>query len=120
MPNNFQNLPVIANFTLAFHEWASRYVEELGTRSGNAALEAEGQALVGDLGATLATLSPAREEIMWQKILQARANAYLLVGMGDAHRQNLAGRLNGAGIPHEEVEASLTRQRTAVNAGWVP
>lgn len=116
----FSNLTVINDFTLAFHEYASRYLEQLGSESGNTALEAEGQALAGNLGATLTTLSPAREEIMWEKIQHANANAYLIVGMGDAHRRNLQTRLNRAGIPHQEVEQSLDAQRRAVNTGWTP
>jgi Domain of unknown function (DUF4157) len=119
-PNNFQNLPVIKDFTLVLHEYASRYIEQLGAESGNKKLEAEGQALAGNLGATLGTLSPAREEIMWEKIQQAVSKGYLIVGMGDAHRTSLEPRLNKAGIPHEEVEQSLKRQKVAVDAGWKP
>lgn len=118
--NNFADLPVINDFTLVFHEYGSRYIEQLGTESGNAALQAEGQALAGNTAATLTTMSPAREEIMWERIRHAMSSAYLTVGMGDAHRANLAPRLAAAGIPHEEVEQSLTRQRTAVNTTWTP
>jgi hypothetical protein len=118
--NNFADLPVINDFTLVFHEYGSRYIEQLGTESGNAALQAQGQALAGNTAATLTTMSPAREEIMWEKIRHAMSSAYLIVGMGDAHRTNLAPRLAAAGIPHEEVEQSLTRQSTAVNTTWTP
>ncbi|MGZ9129671.1 MAG: hypothetical protein ACXW4Z_18000, partial [Candidatus Binatia bacterium] len=83
-------------------------------------LAAEGKALSGNLSATLDTLSPAREEIMWEKIQQAVKKGYLIVGMGDAHHANLEPRLNKAGIPHEEVAQSLKRQKNAVNAGWKP
>jgi hypothetical protein len=119
-PGSFANLNVIRDFTTVFHEFASRYIEQLGRQMGNRTLLNEGTALAGNLGATLNDLSPAREEIMWQKIRRARARGYLLVGMGDAHRRNLQTRLTAAGIPHEEVEASLLAQQTAVNANWVP
>ena len=84
------------------------------------ALEAQGQALSSNLGAKIDALSPAREEIMWEKIQTAKANGYLIVGMGDAHRTNLQARLTGAGIPQEEVKQSLTRQSNTVNANWTP
>jgi hypothetical protein len=114
----FLNLPVLNDFTLVFHEYASRYIEELGMQSGNKKLQSEGAALSSNTGATLDTLSPAREEIMWEKIKQAKTGGYLIVGMGDAHRTNLEPRLTAAKIPHEEVEASLKRQRDAVKAKW--
>ena len=119
-PDNFKNLDVIKDFTLVLHEYASRYIEQLGAESGNAKLEAEGDTLSGDLGATLQTLNPAREEIMWEKIQQAVSKGYLIVGMGDAHRTNLEPRLKTAGIPNDEVSHSLTKQQTAINAGWKP
>jgi len=119
-PNNFKNLPVIKDFTMVLHEYATRYIEQLGAESGNAALEAQGKALAANPGATLGTLSPAREEIMWEKIQIALKGGYLIVGMGDAHRTNLQARLTKAGIPHEEVEKSLKAQSAAVNTSWVP
>ncbi len=119
-PGNFQNLAVINGFTLVLHEYASRYIERLGADRGNAVLQTQGEALSRNLGATLDDLSPAREEVMWGRIQHANANGYLIVGMGDAHRQNLQARLALAGIAEEEVTASLTRQRAAVNAGWTP
>ncbi len=119
-PNSFRNLPVINDFTLVLHEYGSLYIAQLGSQSGNKALEAQGQALSSNLGAKIDALSPAREEIMWEKIQTAKANGYLIVGMGDAHRANLQARLTGAGIPQEEVKQSLTRQSNAVNTNWTP
>lgn len=119
-PGGFVNLNVIRDFTVVFHEFASRYIEQLGRQIRNRVLRNEGTALATNMGATLHTLSPAREEIMWHKIRRARAGSYLLVGMGDAHRRNLQTRLIAARIPNEEVQASLRAQRAAVNASWVP
>jgi hypothetical protein len=119
-PGGFSNLNTIRDFTVVFHEFAARYIEQLGRQIGNRALRNEGTALVTNTGATLNTLSPAREEIMWRRVRQARVRGYLLVGMGDAHRRNLLPRLTAAGIPHEEVEASLLAQQATINANWVP
>lgn len=119
-PNNFRVLPVLEAFSIRMHAYASNYIQRLGAQTGNAALTSEGQALERNPGATLTDLSPAREEIMWNRIQQAVAGGYLIVGMGDAHRRSLAPRLNAAGIPHEEVEASLGRQQSAVNRAWAP
>jgi hypothetical protein len=117
-PGNFKNLGVIKGFTLVLHEYGSRYIEQLGAQSKNKALEAEGKTLSGNLGAKIDDLGPAREEIMWEKIQKAKG--YLIVGMGDAHRVSLQGKLNKAGIPHEEVEASLKRQSKEVDSKWKP
>lgn len=119
-PNAFRNLPLLRDFSVVMHEYGSRYIEQLGTQTGNATLQAQGAALAGNLGAGIDDLGPAREEIMWQRVLQARANRYLLVGMGDAHHTNLTPRLDAAGIAHEEVSESLERQRREVHAGWRP
>lgn len=117
-PNSFGNLSVIKDFTLVLHEYASRYIEQLGSESGNKQLKKEGTALSGNLAAKIDDLSPAREEIMWEKIQLAKKQGYLVVGMGDAHRTHLKPRLDAAGISHEEVAQSLTRQKTAVDAAW--
>lgn len=119
-PNSFKNLPVIKDFTLVLHEYCTRYIEQLGSESGNMALEAEGKSLRGNLGADLDAFSPAREAIMWEKIQVALKGGYLIVGMGDAHRKNLDPRLKKASIAHEEVEASLARQQAEVNKAWKP
>jgi hypothetical protein len=119
-PNNFQNLNAIKDFTLALHEYGSRYVEQLGQQTGNAVLQSEGQRLSANTGATIDDLSPAREEIMWSKIQLALAGGFLIVGMGDAHRVNLTPRLNAAGISHDEVSNSLAQQASTVNSNWVP
>ncbi|MEZ0291546.1 MAG: hypothetical protein ACAH82_03350 [Solirubrobacteraceae bacterium] len=113
----FANLPAIKEFTLAFHEFGTRYIAQLGSESGNADLEARADALRANPGATLDTLSPIREAIMWGKILSAKG--YLLIGMGDAHRVNLIPKLDKAGIRHEKVDEGLRRQRTAIDATWV-
>lgn len=119
-PNNFRVLPVLNDFAVRMHAYAANYIQRLGAQTGNAALTSGGQALARNPGATLTSLSPVREEIMWNRIQQAISGGYLIVGMGDAHRQNLAQRLNAVGIPHEEVEASLRRQQTAVTRTWTP
>ena len=119
-PNNFRVLPVLNAFAVLMHAYAAHYIQRLGAETGNAALSSEGRALERNPGATLTSLSPVREEIMWNRIQQAISGGYLIVGMGDAHRQNLAPRLNRAGIPHEEVVASLQRQQTAINSRWTP
>ena len=61
-------------------------------------------------------MSPAREAIMWQKIQSAKG--YLLVGMGDQHRVNLAGKLDKAGIKHAFIADDLEKQKTDVNGKW--
>ena len=119
-PNNFRVLPVLNTFAVHLHAYAANYIQRLGAQTRNAALSREGQALERNPGATLTSLSPLREEIMWNRLQQAISGGYLIVGMGDAHRQSLAPRLNAARIPHEEVEASLGRQQTAVNGRWRP
>jgi hypothetical protein len=119
-PGKFANLTVIEDFTKVFHEFGSRYIEGLGSQLGNKKLEAEGTALAGNLKAGINDLSPAREEIMWQKIQVALANKYLIVGMGDAHRRSLSSRLTTAKIDHQEVEQSLVRQKTDIDKNWVP
>lgn len=118
--NNFADLPVLNEFSLRFHEYGSRYIEQLGVQMANPALEAEGRALSGNLAATLQTFSPAREEIMWERVMYANTNDYLIAGMGDLHRQNFQPRLNAAGIRNEEVAQGLRTQQTAINNGWRP
>lgn len=93
-------------------------IKQLGAESKSAELEAQGEALVGNLGANLDALGPLRDLMMWQKIQGAKG--YLLIGMGDAHREGLKDRLNAAGIPHERVDQALVRQRDAINAVWAP
>lgn len=117
-PNNFANIPAIKAFTNQFHLYGSHYIRQLGVESGSAPLEAAGDALVANPGAGLSDLSPAREEIMWQKIQGAAG--FLLVGMGDTHRQNLKPRLEKAGIPHAFVAADLRDQRDANDRKWTP
>lgn len=118
--NKFLDLPILEEFTLKFHEYGSRYIEELGVQKGNPALQAEGRGLVSNLSARLTAFSPAREEIMWERILYASSHSYLLVGMGDAHRQNLQARLQGAGIANEEVAQGLKTQQADINKKWTP
>lgn len=120
LPANFAVLPALENFTLVFHEYASRYIEQLGMQMGNATLEAEGRVLSGNQAATFSDMNPAREEIMWQKVQHAKSNGYLIVGMGDDHRRNLHLRFNRAGIPHEKVRQSLESQQIVIKSNWVP
>jgi hypothetical protein len=121
-PNNFANVGAIRAFATAFHEFGSRYIEQLGIDTHNVSLEREGRRLHSRPRAGLEQFSAAREEIMWQNIELARLAGidYLIVGMGDAHRVSLAPRLNRAGIPHFRVERALADQQAAVNRDWVP
>ncbi|MEM7427268.1 MAG: DUF4157 domain-containing protein [Pseudomonadota bacterium] len=118
--NKHANLPVLRRFSVLFHEYGSRYIEQLGRQVGNPALQARGAALSRNPGAGLGAFSPVREDIIWARVQHANSNRYLIVGMGDAHRQNLQTRLNAAGIPHKEVAQSLTEQEQAVLRNWVP
>jgi hypothetical protein len=117
-PGGFANLAAIEAFSLAFHEYGSYYIKQLGIESADTTLEAQGDALAANLGAKLGAFSPVRETMMWQKIQGAKG--YLLVGMGDAHRQALKDRLDKAGIPHERVDEALVRQRDDIKAVWAP
>lgn len=117
-PGGFAVLPTLAGFVPVFHEYGTRYIEELGRSMGNPALTAEGTRLNALPNADLFDFSPAREEVMWQKVLDARAGGFLLVGMGNAHREALHARLTAAGIANEEVTHSLHRQRRAVRSSW--
>jgi hypothetical protein len=53
---------------------------------------------------------------MWQKIQAAKG--YLLVGMGDAHRQNLKGKLDAAGINHTFIAGDLIQQQADNDTKW--
>jgi hypothetical protein len=117
-PEDFKNLDAIKDFTLAMHVYASRYTEQLGIDTGNEGLQKEGQTVLANTGATLETLSPAREQIMWKNILLAQANNYLIVGMGDEHRINLEAKLNTQGIAHEKVSDALARQSGDIESKW--
>ena len=114
---DFANVPGINEFTIAFHEYGARYIEQLGSESSNAELQAEGKKLAKNLNAKLKDLGPAREAIMWQKI--QGASSYLIVGMGDAHRVALRLKLDAAGIPHFKIDEELVRQKQAIDAAWV-
>jgi hypothetical protein len=117
-PGGFANLTAINDFAVQFHEYGSLYIQQLGAELGSKELEAQGAKLANNPGAGLDDMSPAREEIMWQKI--QRAKGYLLVGMGDAHRQNLTGKLDAAGIKHAFVADDLKKHKADVDAKWVP
>ena len=54
------------------------------------------------------------------RAIQAGAKGYLLVGMGDAHRQALEKRLDAAGIPHARVDLELVKQKDAIKKAWAP
>ena len=116
-PGNFKNEATIAAFSLAFHEYGSLYVAQLGEEGGNDELKKQGEELAKKPQAKLRAFSPVREEIMWEKIKNAKG--YLLVGMGDEHRKNMKGKLDGASIPHEKVDEALVRQRQENAGAWV-
>lgn len=117
-PGKFKNLSVLKDFTIAFHKYGADYINQLGMDSKNKKLETEGKALAGNLNAQIDDFSPAREAIMWQKVQEAEKGKFLIVGMGDLHRINMTSTLDGAGIPHAEVKASLKKQAQEVKAKW--
>jgi hypothetical protein len=116
-PGGYANEAAIKAFTLAFHEYGSLYIKQLGTESGSADLENQGEDLRSNLGAKLDDLSPVRETMMWQKIQGAKG--YLLVGMGDAHRKALEKRLSAAGIPHNRADLEMRKQKEDIKKAWV-
>jgi hypothetical protein len=111
-PGGYANLPALEAFSKAFHEYGSRYIGALGDQLSDKTLIDQGDALSKNLGATIDDLGPAREAIMWQKIVAAKG--YLLVGMGDAHRRSLTPKLDAAKIPHNYVLAALLKQRDEI------
>jgi hypothetical protein len=117
---NFLLLPIFEKFAELFHIYGSHYIQELGAETGNKALTKEGAKLEANPGAGAKTsdFSPAREEIIWNKVLEAKSGGYLLAGMGDAHRRNLKKRLAKEGIPQEEVTDSLERQKNKIKRKW--
>ena len=112
----FADLTAINDFAVQFHQYGSLYIQQLGAELGSKELEAEGAKLEQNPAAGLDDMSPAREEIMWQKIKAAKG--YLLVGMGDAHRENLKDKLDAAGIKHAFVADDLKQQKAAVDGKW--
>lgn len=115
-PGGFANLTAITDFAAQFHQYGSEYIQQLGTEMKSQTLADEGKKLLNKPGATITDLSPAREEIMWQKIQAAKG--YLLVGMGDAHHRNLTGKLDAAGIPHAFVPTDLNQQKSDIAGKW--
>jgi hypothetical protein len=115
-PSGFANLTALEAFGKAFHEYGARYIGQLGDQLSDKTLIAQGDALSSNLGATIDDLGPAREAIMWQKIVAAKG--YLLVGMGDAHRQSLKAKLDAAKIPHNYVPVALLEQRDEIDKNW--
>ena len=116
-PGGFKNEATVTAFSLAFHEYGSQYVAQLGTEGGNAELKKQGEALAKKPGAKIKDFSPVREEIMWEKIQKAKG--YLLVGIGDQHRLNMKGKLDGAAIPHAKVSEALVDHQKEVDTKWV-
>jgi hypothetical protein len=119
-PSGYANLPALEEFALAYQSYAEQYVVDLGASTGNQDLVKVGTAMLGAGGASWSNLNAAREAIMWQKVQEARAGNYLLVGMGDAHHQSLKKKLDAAGIPHFFVEDELVRQKKEIEKAWVP
>jgi hypothetical protein len=119
-PASFKVLPVVKDFALAMHEYGARYIQQLGTETGNKDLVKEGKALEGITSPGLMDFNAAREVIMWTKIQQALVGGYMLVGMGDTHRTDMAAKLKKLGVEHEFVPDSLERQKKAVDADWAP
>jgi hypothetical protein len=115
-PGGYANLTALEAFSKAFHEYGSRYIGQLGDQLSDKTLIDQGEALAKNLGATIDDLGPAREAIMWQKIVAAKG--YLLVGMGDAHHVALTKKLDAAKIPHNFVPQALVEQRDEIDKNW--
>jgi uncharacterized protein DUF4157 len=118
-PGSFKVLPVVKDFAVAMHEYGSRYIQQLGTETGNKDLVKEGKTLEGNASPGLMDFNPAREAIMWTKIQQALVGGYMLVGMGNTHRTDMAAKLKKLGVEHEFVPDSLERQKDEVKKVWV-
>lgn len=118
-PGSFKVLPVVKDFAVAMHEYGSRYIQQLGTETGNKDLVKEGKTLEGNASPGLMDFNPAREAIMWTKIQQALVGGYMLVGMGNTHRTDMAAKLKKLGVEHEFVPDSLERQKDEVKKAWV-
>ena len=67
-PAGYANLAALKAISLALHEYGAYYIKQLGIESKSAELEAQGEALVGNLGADLDALGPLRDLMMWQKV----------------------------------------------------
>ncbi len=118
--NGFADLPVLKDFALAFHTYATNYIEHLGWRKSNIDLVIAGMNLYEETGADLDRFTPLRDEIMWERVQYANKRNYLIVGMGTTHRENLQARLNAEGIRNEEVVQGLQEQERTINSGWTP
>lgn len=111
---------VLTEFADIFEKFAAGYIEELGTVTGNADLTKEGEKLFKKKTKDLDSFSPAREEIIKERVKIAKAGKYLIAGMGDAHHTNLTTWLDTNSIAHEEVTASLKKQESEISSKWVP
>jgi hypothetical protein len=120
-PENFRNLPVIDGFCRVLHEYASHYIERLGAQTKNSMLQGWGPMLWPPPKPEIKSdyLYPVRELIMWEKVQHAKASDYLLVGMGDKHRQNLKEKLKTEGINDKKVDQDLKAQRDEIDRNWV-
>lgn len=117
--HTFTTLTEMKEFCTLFHTFGARYIQELGEETKNRKLVKEGEKLEGKPKAKLKNFSPAREEIIWNKVLEAKKGGYMIVGMGDAHRDNLKKRIEAEGIPHEETTVALERQKKNIDSNWV-
>jgi hypothetical protein len=117
-PNSFAVMPMLRGFVAILQEYGTAYTEQLGKERGNTELATEGKQLEANRVKGDFPISAAREATMWSEIEEAIAGGYLIVGMGDAHRRSLAGKLNARGIAHAFVEHALTQQLRDVAANW--
>lgn len=62
---------------------------------------------VPDIKGMQDTVDSFREQYMLERIKYAKANGYVLVGMGEHHRNNLAGEFNLLGVNHIFMENLL-------------
>ncbi|MGB3074847.1 MAG: DUF4157 domain-containing protein [Chitinophagales bacterium] len=111
---------IYSDFADIFEKFAAGYIEELGVTMGNTDLTKEGEKLFKKKTKDLDSFSPAREEIIKERVKIAKAGKYLIAGMGDAHHTNLTAWLDTNSIAHVEVAASLIKQESDVSGKWVP
>jgi hypothetical protein len=117
-PNSFAVLPMLRGLADVMLEYGTAYVAQLSKERGNKELAAAGKHLEANRSKESIPIDSVREAIMWEKIEEAIAAGYLLVGMGDIHRGRLADKLDKRGIPHAFVEDELVKQKQDVIAKW--
>ena len=111
---------VYQDFADIFEQFGAGYIEQLGIDTGNVDLTKDGEDLFKQKNKGLGSFSPAREEIIKERVKIAKAGKYLIAGMGDAHHTNLTPWLDKNKIAHTEVASSLLKQESDNSSKWVP